>query len=73
MYILSYSNIILRYILSYSNKWNIIFLLKVYFKSYFIIKNHIYINMIILSNHMIFWTISMVWQFQSILLYNFNA
>jgi len=73
MYILSYSNIILRYILSYSNKWNIIFLLKVYFKSYFIIKNHIYINMIILSNHMIFWTISMVWQFQNILLYNFNA
>jgi hypothetical protein len=59
-------------ILSYFNKWNI-FLLKVYFKSHFIIKNHIYINMIIFSNHMIFFTISMVWQFQNILLYNFNA
>jgi hypothetical protein len=55
------------YILSYSNKWNNIFLLRVYFKSHFIIKNHIYINMIILSNHMIFLTISMVWKFQNIL------
>jgi hypothetical protein len=61
------------YILSYSNKWNNIFLLRVYFKSYFIIKNRIYINMVILSSHMIFLTISIVWQFQNILLYNFNA
>jgi hypothetical protein len=60
------------YIFSYSNKWNI-FLLNVYFKTHFIIKNHIYINMIILSSHMIFLTIPMVWQFQNILLYNFNA
>jgi hypothetical protein len=60
-------------ILSYSNKWNNIFLLWVYFKSHFIIKNHIYINMVILSSHTIFLTILTVWQFQNIILYNFNA